>query len=129
MCPYGNRCGGIEENMKKNIIPFIVILVAILMDFYLLPSFIIDTGSGMYLLLIIIPIIDFICSTIFGIIYSFKIYFPFLVAMLFVPAVYIFFNDSAYIYVFGYGIVSFVGTAIGSIGRYAIQGRLNNRSK
>lgn len=66
----------------------------------------------MYLLLIEIPTIVFICSIIFRMIYSFKIYFAFLIT--------IFSLIVALIYLFGYRI-SLVGNTIGAIARHVMQ--------
>lgn len=106
--------------INKRIIPFIILLIIMLLNFYLLPTFIVDTGSAVYMLIIAIPTITFICSIIFGMIYSFKIYFPFLIAVLFLPQVNIFFNGSLYVYLYGYAAVSLVGSGIGALGKYVI---------
>lgn len=115
---------GVIMKINKRIIPFIILLIIMLLNFYLLPTFIVDTSSAVYMLIIEIPIITLICSIIFGMIYAFKIYFPFLIAVLFLPAVNIFFNDSAYVYLYGYAVVSLVGIGIGALGKYVIKSYL-----
>lgn len=96
----------------KFILPFLFILI---LDFYLLPLLIMDTGSGMFMLLLVIPAICFISSIIFGIKHSFQITYPLSVGVLFIPAVFIFYNSTAWVYVFAYGIVALIGNAIGMI--------------
>lgn len=95
----------------KKMLPF---LIVVLLDFYLLPFLIKDTGSGMVILLFIIPVICLICSLIYGIKNTFKPIFPFVVTILFIPTIFIFFNSSAWIYIPINGLISFIGVYIGA---------------
>ena len=54
-----------------------------------------------------------IVSIFFCMKYEFKIYIPFFVAGLFFPTMYMFYNDSAMIYIISYVILSFFGSLIG----------------
>ena len=56
----------------KKIREMSVYLIVIILAFYALPVLINDTGSGIFFLLILIPIICFITSIIYGIRHSFK---------------------------------------------------------
>ena len=56
----------------KKIREMSVYLIVITLAFYVLPAFINDTGTGIFFLLILIPIICFITSIIYGIRHSFK---------------------------------------------------------
>lgn len=90
-------------------------LFVIIFAFYVLPLLIQDTGSGMLILLIGIPMICFMVSFIYGIKNSFNWLFSLLVMLIFIPTIFIFYNESASIYIFAYGIISLIGNFIGSI--------------
>lgn len=49
------------DKIKKNWINYFIILIA----FYIVPMLIKDTGSGMFILLIVIPLITLITSLIY----------------------------------------------------------------
>ncbi len=99
------------EKIRK-MLPYLVVLV---FAFYLLPFLIKDTGSGMFILLIGIPMICFVVSVIYGMKNSFYWLFSLLVMLLFAPTIFIFYNDSATIYILAYGIISLIGNFIGSL--------------
>ncbi len=90
-------------------------LVIIILAFYLLPFLIKDTGSGMFILLIGLPIICLIVSLIYGMKNSFNWLFSLLVMLLFIPTIFIFYNESAAIYILAYGVISVIGNFIGSL--------------
>ena len=99
------------EKFRKMLIYLIIIILA----FYLAPFLIIDTGSGMFILLIAILIICLIVSLIYGMKNSFNWLFSLFVMLLFIPTIFIFYNDSAAIYILAYGIISVIGNFIGSL--------------
>lgn len=90
-------------------------LLIIIFAFYILPLLIKDTGSGILILLIGIPIICFIVSFIYGIKNSFNWLFSIFIMMLFVPSIFIYYNESATIYVLVYGVISIIAQFIGSL--------------
>lgn len=94
----------------KKMLPYLMIMV---LDFYLLPFLIGDTGSAMVMLLAVVPLICLICAAIYGVKYGFNLLFCGLVTMLYVPTIYIFYNASAWVYVIGYGVVVIIGNALG----------------
>lgn len=96
------------EKMRRMLPYWLVIIFA----FYVLPLFIRDTGSAMSILLIGIPMFCFIVSFVYGIKNSFNCLFSLLVMLLFAPTVFIFYNESASIYILGYGIISIIDNAI-----------------
>lgn len=100
--------------MKKlrDMIPF---LAVIMLDFYLLPFLIRDTGSAMLMLLVVVPLICFVCSLVYGIKNSFCLTYAIVVAILFIPTILIFYNSTAWVYIFGYGAIALVGNAIGMV--------------
>lgn len=99
--------------MKKlrDMIPY---LTVIMLDFYLLPFLIRDTGLAMLMLLVVILLICFVCSLIYGIKNSFYLVYAIIVAILFIPTILIFYNSTALVYVFVYGAIALVGNAIGT---------------
>lgn len=90
-------------------------LLIILLAFYTLPFLIIDTGSGMSILLFIFPVICFLVSIIYGIKEKFNFFYSILVAILFIPTIFIYYNDSAFVYCIIYGIISLISNYIGSM--------------
>lgn len=102
--------------MKKlrDMIPYLAVII---LDFYLLPLLIRDTGSAMLMLLVVVPLICFVCSLIYGIKNSFSLVYAVIVAILFIPTIPIFYNTTAWVYIFGYGAVALIGNAIGTVFR------------
>lgn len=97
----------------KNRLPYLVVL---LVDFYLLPVFIRDTGSAMVMMLILMPFICFTASFIYGWRDSLDIAFPFLVALFFMPSLFTsFYNSSAWVYAPTYGVIAGLGNALGAL--------------
>ena len=99
------------EKFRK-LLPYLLVII---LAFYLLPFLIIDTGSGMFILLLVIPITCFIVSFIYGIKNLLNWLFILLVMLLFAPTIFIFYNESASIYILVYGIISLIGNFIGSL--------------
>lgn len=83
--------------------------------FYLLPLLIQDTGSGMAILLAMIPAVCLVASVVFGRNHGFCWGYPPAVALLFLPTLFLFYNASAWVYVVGYAVVALLGNAIGAV--------------
>ena len=90
-------------------------LMVIMLAFYVLPVLINDTGTGIFFLLILTPIICFVTSIIYGIRHSFNLIFLLLIMALFIPTIFIFYNESAAVYVLIYGINAVIGNLLGSL--------------
>ena len=99
----------------KKIREMSVYLIVITLAFYVLPAFINDTGTGIFFLIILTPIICFVTSIIYGIRHSFNLIFLLLIMILFIPTIFIFYNESAAIYVLIYGIIATIGNLLGSL--------------
>ena len=98
--------------MKEWIKKYTVYIVIAIM-YYFIPLYLVkDTGSGIFLLLMVIPIIVFLISLVFAIKNGFKWYFSIIVGLLWFPNVFIL-NDSASSYIMIYGAISFWGQLIG----------------
>lgn len=95
----------------KRMFPYMMVNVFL---FYLAPWVIQDTGSGMFVLLVVLPLSCLIVAWRYGSRYSFDLLFPILTALLFIPTIFIFYNSSAMIYILIYGGVSMIGNAIGA---------------
>lgn len=101
--------------MKGIVKKYIVYVILILISLYALPFLIQDTGSAMAVLLTYIPISVFVVSIVFGLKNEFPYVLPALVAVLFIPTIFIYYNVSATVYVFGYYFVSLIGVALGQL--------------
>ncbi|MCR8967053.1 hypothetical protein [Streptococcus zalophi] len=83
--------------------------------YYLSPLLLIqDTGSAIFILLIILPLFVFIVSEIYTVKNGFKWYFPIVVGLLWIPNIFLL-NDSAAFYIVFYGIISLIGQIIGIV--------------
>ncbi len=100
--------------MKEWIKKYTVYIV-IAMMYYFIPLYLVkDTGSGIFLLLMVIPIIVFLISLVFAIKNGFRWYFSVIVGLLWFPNVFIL-NGSASSYTMVYGAISFIGQLIGNL--------------
>lgn len=93
----------------ENLFPFLFIIV---LAFYGLPF--IDQESGMLTLLILFPLVCLLVALVYGLKYSFSLLYSILVMALFIPTIFIFYNETANIYVGIYGVFSLVGNLLGS---------------
>lgn len=99
--------------MKKKLsalLPYVIVLAII---FYVLPLLIKDTGIGMLMLLLVIPLLTFICALIHGVRQGFDFLLPLATAVLFAPTIFIFYNASAWVYIIAYAVIALVGNGIG----------------
>ena len=99
----------IMNKIKKNWIYYLIIFIT----FYLIPILIKDTGSGMFILLIVIPLITLITSIIYGLRNTFDFIYPLIVAILFIPTLFIYYNSSAWVYVIAYSMIALIGELLG----------------
>lgn len=97
------------DKIKNNLVYYFIIFIA----FYLFPMLIKDTGSGMFILLIVIPLITFITSIIHGLKNTFDFLYPLIIAILFIPTLFIYYNISAWSYIIVYSVIAVVGELLG----------------
>ena len=90
-----------------------IILLIQLLLFYVFPLFIEKDVIGMVLFLVLIT---FILSIILGSITGKKIkyFYPLVVSIVFIPSIFIYYNESALVHSVWYLIVSFIGIILGS---------------
>lgn len=97
------------EKLKK-MLAYLLINIGM---FYLLPSLMKDTGSAIIILLILMPLGCFLTSLAYGVKNSFSWPYPIFVMLIFLPSIFIFYNESAMVYVFVYGFISLLGSFVG----------------
>lgn len=95
---------------KKGLVFYGILLV----NFYLFPLWMKDTGSAMFFMLMVIPLVCFFDAVVYGVKNGFHLRFALITAVLFVPSIVIFYNSSAWVYIIGYGIIALFGNVIGS---------------
>lgn len=100
--------------MKKYPKEIIVILLQIL-TFYLMPKIVGNIGALAMVFSLLLT--TFILSIIIGVISKNKVkyFYPIAVAILFIPTIWIYYNESAFIHSLWYLVVSYVGLFIGII--------------
>lgn len=101
--------------MKKKSLAQGLYVVLLLVDFYLLPLLIKDTGSGIFLLLIMMPSLVFLGAVIYGLRCGLHWFLSLAAAVLFLPSIFLFYNESAWIYSVIYGAVAAAGNGVGRI--------------
>lgn len=97
------------DKIKKNWVYYFIIFIT----FYLIPILIQDTGSGMFILLIVIPLITLVTSIIYGLRNVFDFIHPLIVAILFIPTLFIYYNISAWVYIIAYSLIALIGEILG----------------
>lgn len=101
--------------MKQKAIGMLPYLIVLALDYYALPFLITDTGTAMFLLLGVIPLISMVCAFICGVRQGFHWLFVLCGTVLFIPSIWIFYNSSAWFYVAVYGVILLVGNAFGML--------------
>ena len=88
--------------------------------FYIFPLSAGPTDTMGMIFLIIVA--TFILGIIMGYVTKEKVKYlhPFVVSILFIPSIYIYYNESAYIHVIWYFVISLIGVLIGSLIRLLI---------
>lgn len=99
--------------MKDRIKDMSIYLTVIIFCFYFMPILIRDTGSAMFVLLLLIPLVIMIDGFVFGMKKGFDIIFPIVVGLLFIPTVFIYYNSSSWPYSIIFGGISLVASFIG----------------
>lgn len=89
-----------------------VFYLLLLIEFYIIPSFIKDTGSAMIVMLVLIPLLCLITSIFYGIRNGLDFWYILSVAILFIPSIFIFYNESAWVYAVGYTVIALFGNLI-----------------
>ena len=96
------------DKLKKNMVFYLLLLI----DFYIVPWFINNTGSAMIVRLGIVPLICLTTSVFYGIRNGFNFWYILIVAIMFAQSRFIFDNSSAWVYVVGYAVIALLGNLI-----------------
>ncbi|MBQ8371250.1 MAG: hypothetical protein IJY35_14855 [Clostridia bacterium] len=93
------------------ILPFLAVTAA---DFWLIPLFMNETNV-MLLVLCVMPFVCFVTSYVCGLVCSFQPMYLFGVEMLFLPTVWVYYNESAMVYMLVYAVIAALGCAVGAL--------------
>lgn len=93
--------------------PMLPYLLVNIVTFYALPLAIKDTGRAMAIMLLGIPLICLLTAILCGMKNGFCLLYPIIIAILFTPTIFIFYNSTASIYIVGYGVIALFGNSIG----------------
>jgi hypothetical protein len=94
----------------KEMLPYLSVAAAC---YYILPLFGKDTGSFMLILLVAVPVICFVSGLLYGIKHGFCLYFGFFSGSLFIPSIFLYYNNTAWPYIIIYGLASLLGNFLG----------------
>ncbi len=109
-------------NRFLKLLPYLIVNV---IAFYLFPLFMQNTGTAIIFLLVGIPLVCFISAFIYGVKNNFSWSYPVIVALLFTPSIFIFYNHTAWVYIVGYAIIAFIGSLVGKLLYNKKQQKLN----
>ena len=101
--------------MKKKLLELLPYAAALAAAFYLLPCLMRDTGAAMVMMLCVIPLTAFFTAVLYGVRRGFDLLLPAAAMLLFAPTVFLFYNDTAWPYVFVYGAIALAGNGAGRI--------------
>jgi len=98
--------------MKKHndLLIFTAVVAAV---FYLLPLLSRNTGLAMLNLLCVTPLSVLSASLLYGVRKGFSLLLPLIVFLLFLPALFLFYNGSAFLYAPIFAALSLVGNTVG----------------
>lgn len=101
----------------------ILVLILQLVAFYILPLF--AGPTDMMGLVVLIILATFVLSVVLGAISAnkVKLLYPIVIAVLFIPSVFIYYNESALIHAVWYLVISTFGLAISSFIRWLVVDR------
>lgn len=106
------------EKSKKSLVIIAIICIVL---FYVVPliCMAIPPDTSMLVLLVFLlfinPTFGFISSVVYACKYGFSSICPIMIAILFLPSVFIFYNISALIYVLVYLVVAFIGSGLSHV--------------
>lgn len=100
--------------MKKYLKEIIILLIQMFM-FYIFPLFAGPTDAMGMVFLIIISV--FITALLISVISNNKVryFYPIIISLLFIPSVFIYYNESALVHALWYLVISTIGLSIGTI--------------
>ncbi len=87
-------------------------LIPIIIAFYIIPLFIVDTGTAIIFILVIIPLICFLSTIFYAFNLKSNILYPIISILLYLPTVYIYYSGETF-YVKIYALIIFLGYILG----------------
>lgn len=88
-----------------------VLLMAV--NLWILPAVIRDTGTAMVMMLASLPLITLIIAAFHAWKAGLAIVFALVTGILFIPAIFLYFNESAWIYAPAYAVIALIGGVVG----------------
>lgn len=97
--------------INKHIVALLIMDAVI---FYLGPLFIVDTASAMMLLLILFPFVVIVFSFL-NALYNSSCLYAVLIMLIFAPTVWLYYNESATVYIWIYGALSLISGGLAKL--------------
>ena len=101
--------------MRSKLLPLLPYVLALCVDFYLLPLLMRDTGAAMFLMLCVMPLAAFLTGAACGVRRGVRLLLPAAALVLFVPAVPLYYNASAWSYAVVYAAIVLAGNLTGRL--------------
>lgn len=96
------------ERLRNNILYYVLIII----NFYVFPLLMQDTGSGMFVLFLLIPLGCLITSFFYGFKNGFDFLYIGVVIILSLSSIFVYFNDSALPYAIIYILIAMIGNFV-----------------
>lgn len=101
--------------MKQKLIALAPYLAVLAADFYLLPLLMVDTGSAMLLMLVVMPVIGFVTGVLCGALRGFEPLLALIALILYLPTLPRYYNWTAWPYAVAYFLILPAGMAVGRL--------------
>ena len=101
--------------MKSKLLSLLPYVLALCMDFYLLPLLMRDTGGAMFLMLCVMPLAAFLVGVACGVRRGFRLALPAAALVLFLPALPLYYNYTAWVYAPVYALIVLAGNGLGRV--------------
>lgn len=101
--------------MKNRLTALAPYILALAVNFYLLPLLMRDTGTAMLLMLCVMPLAAFVTALACGMRRGFSPLLPAAAFVLFLPTIFIHYNSSAWVYAVAYAVIVLAGNGVGLI--------------
>lgn len=99
--------------MKKKLRELPPYIAALVVNFYLLPLLMRDTGGAMFVMLCLMPLAALITGVICGVRRGFCPLLPAAAAVLFFPTLFLYYNLTAWVYAPVYAVIVLAGNGLG----------------
>lgn len=98
--------------LDKKLIPHLVVIAIF---YYLFPNLIKNKDFLVLQIILYNPLVVFISGLIYSVNSGFNLLFSIMAAILFIPAVFIMYNESALFYIPFYGVVALISNVVGFV--------------